>query len=517
MESQKISAYSELEMTQEMPRTLIIRFVGNADEIAPLFLSFDELLFGFAIVTLSPQMLQTVLTHPQIVYVETPKQFAPQLASGKQESCILPLTRSGLSGAGVICAVIDTGIDYRNPEFIRPDKSSRIVAIYDDATREFYTRKTINSALAGETALPSVASSPHGTYVATIMAGNSGVAYESDLLILKLQNEGDDYSTTTSLMRCFTYAVKTAEALSKPLCINLSYGTNNGSHMGDSLIEQYINMLTTYGQTSIIVGSGNDGAGQHCAQGSLTRVSPNNTVAFSTGQSTGTFYLLVYTLASDSISVSLAPPSTDYEVKTAVSGPSPYSLYREHAFLITQTDRIGGIWTVTLSGAQEPFTDSFYRMYLSVPADFDARFFTPSQQGTFTIPSTAADVISVGAYNAVFDAYAPFSGRGFVSYLDTENGRQPLAVKPELVAPGVSVRLPDGTIVNGTSFAAPFVSGTAALMMQWGIVLGNDPTMYGLTVKSNMIKGARPLRGEPLRPNDRTGYGALCAENSLPI
>ena len=61
------------------------------------------------------------------------------------------------------------------------------------------------------------------------------------------------------------------------------------------------------------------------------------------------------------------------------------------------------------------------------------------------------------------------------------------------------------------------VSGAAALLMEWGIVRGNDVFLYGEKVKAYLRAGARPLRGERETPNDRVGFGALCVENSLPI
>ena len=91
-----------------------------------------------------------------------------------------------------------------------------------------------------------------------------------------------------------------------------------------------------------------------------------------------------------------------------------------------------------------------------------------------TIPATARRVIAVGAYDSLVDSYADFSGRG---------GRMLPYLKPDLVAPGVNIvaPVPGGgyRIVTGTSFATPFVSGSAALLMQWGIVNGNDPYLYG--------------------------------------
>ena len=43
---------------------------------------------------------------------------------------------------------------------------------------------------------------------------------------------------------------------------------------------------------------------------------------------------------------------------------------------------------------------------------------------------------------------------------------------------------------SGTSFATPFVTGGAALMMEWGIIKENDPYLYGEKVKAYMQKGS---------------------------
>ena len=128
-----------------------------------------------------------------------------------------------------------------------------------------------------------------------------------------------------------------------------------------------------------------------------------------------------------------------------------------------------------------------------------------------TIPATARRIIAVGAYDSLVDSYADFSGRG---------SRMLPYLKPDLVAPGVNIvaPVPGGSyrIVTGTSFAAPFVSGAAALLMQWGIVNGNDPYLYGEKVKAYFRRGARPLSGYEMYPNEEVGWGAFCLENSFP-
>ena len=132
------------------------------------------------------------------------------------------------------------------------------------------------------------------------------------------------------------------------------------------------------------------------------------------------------------------------------------------------------------------------------------------KSGSVTAPGCSKKIITVGSSDML-------SGKQAIS------GRGPTfecVCKPDLVAPGVNIvaPVPGGgyRIVTGTSFAAPFVSGAAALLMQWGIVNGNDPYLYGEKVKAYLRKGARPLPGYEEYPNEEVGWGALCLENSFP-
>ena len=69
---------------------------------------------------------------------------------------------------------------------------------------------------------------------------------------------------------------------------------------------------------------------------------------------------------------------------------------------------------------------------------------------------------------------------------------------------------------TGTSMATPFVTGSAALLMQWGIIDGNDAYLYGEKMKAYLIRGARKLPGFTAYPNPVLGWGALCTANSIP-
>ena len=138
-------------------------------------------------------------------------------------------------------------------------------------------------------------------------------------------------------------------------------------------------------------------------------------------------------------------------------------------------------------------------------------FYRPVATETLTIPSTAAKVITVGAYDSRLNAYADFSGRG--------GGGLPYP-KPDLVAPGVAITAPapEGSYasVTGTSFSTPFVTGSAALLMEWGIVRKNDPFLWGEKVKAYLRRGTKPLPGFDRYPNESVGWGRLCLESSLP-
>lgn len=198
--------------------------------------------------------------------------------------------------------------------------------------------------------------------------------------------------------------------------------------------------------------------------------------------------------------------------------PAPYMTAQElyfdflPAYGSRYLDR--GVWTFELRPLR--VITGNYTFYLPSEAvrSADTRFVRTTPDVTLTIPSTAVKVVTVGAYDPVYESYADFSGRGYL-YQDQVNSRtSDTFVKPDLVAPGVGVLAPnrDGgySPVTGTSFAAPFATGAAALLMQWGIVMKNDPYLYGEKVKAYLRKGAKPIRGVAEYPDSRVGaYGII--------
>ena len=193
--------------------------------------------------------------------------------------------------------------------------------------------------------------------------------------------------------------------------------------------------------------------------------------------------------------------------------PKPYTRYQEiYMDLIPVNQYIdSGIWIIRI--IPEVSVVGRYDMWL--PGNQSINTFTgflkPDPEITLTIPSATDKAISVGAYDTSTDKVASFSGRGFTR----ENNQ----IKPDIVAPGVNIRSAatggGTTVLSGTSMATPFVTGSAALMMEWGIVRGNDPYLYGEKIKAYLIRGAKHLPGYEQWPNKQAGWGALCLRDGL--
>lgn len=193
--------------------------------------------------------------------------------------------------------------------------------------------------------------------------------------------------------------------------------------------------------------------------------------------------------------------------------PSPYSQSQEiYLELLPRGDYVDtGIWTLELAAGE--IRDGHYHIWLPSSAALNGgtRFLRASADMTLTIPSTARRIAAIGAYDSRTLTYADFSGRG---------GNCDLREKPVLVAPGVRIltTAPGGTYAEatGTSFATPFATGAAALLLQWGIVDGHAPYLYGEKAIAYLKKGTRPLPAYAEYPNPEVGWGTLCVLGSIP-
>ena len=523
---------------------LIVRYTGSLDGLRTRYpqIRIRELLNQYAVLIVPETLVDAVSQETVIEYLEKPKQLYFELQAGKAASCINAVQQGmnnpfGLFGKGTIVAVIDTGIRAESMEFRNADGSTRILNIWDQTTGTEYDRSQIDEALQNETkdtaGIPGADVLGHGTQVAAIACGSSGVAAQADILVVKLGLAAKNgFPRTTQLMEALDYVVRKAIDYGKPLAVNISFGNNYGDHTGSSLLENFINDIADSWKCSICIGSGNEGLGAVHTGGTLTEDMEETVELAVSSYETG-LSIQIWKDYWDDIAVEIIAPSgrnlgriqensrvsriryEDMELLTYFGEPSPFRIRQEiYIDMIPQTVYIqSGLWKFRL--IPRSIRNGRYDMWLPAQGalNFGTGFTSPDSASTFTIPSAAAKAVTVGAYDAGTGSAAPFSGQGYI----VEIGGS-LMVKPELAAPGVNVLVPSVSSmarVSGTSYATPFVTGSAALLMEWGIVRGNDAFLYGEKLKAYLIKGAEPLAGAAV-PDTQTGWGRLCLKNSLP-
>ena len=288
--------------------------------------------------------------------------------------------------------------------------------------------------------------------------------------------------------------------------------------------------MANVGRSVICVGTGNNGNDRIHTAGKL-RQGQTDMIEMSIGSYETTLNLQLWKAYADEIEISIETPSGERlpelsekigtqryragetDLLIYYGKPGPFQVTQEiyFDFIPVGTYLTSGIWKLYLRGRR--IKEGNYNLWLPGGNILNpvTGFYHPTAVETLTIPSTAAKVVTVGAYDSRLNAFADFSGRG---------GKQLTYFKPDLVAPGVDVTapVPGGgySSMTGTSFAVPFVTGAAALMMEWGIARRNDPFLWGEKVKAYLRRGAQPLPGFEKYPNESVGWGRLCLVESMP-
>lgn len=526
---------------------LLIRYNDDITDLVDRYLTrIYYLLAGYAIIEIKEVYINAFAADSRILYVDKPKSVDQQVSYAQYASCLSGtfINNYGLDGNGTLLAVIDSGIDYRHNEFIR-DGKSRILELWDQQAEyqkeyvnpyelgRIYTNEELNAILDGNYtgSLPSEDRSGHGTQVTAIAAGtNIGVAPQTELLIIKVGSDtASRLPTTLGMILGIDYALRKGIERNQPISVNLSYGNNYGSHKGDSLMENYINDVSRLAVCSISTGTGNDAINRRHQRVILGNTS-YRMIDLLVSDYVTSFNLQLWKNYNDRFDVMIITPNGDIVLtlsesqnigtgtyrNTFVKGiygtPNPYNRNQEIFVSFQRRDNYidKGQWKVLIHPKQ--IVSGVVDAYLPIRASLtgNVEFLNPTEFGTLTIPSTAEGLITVAAYDQNVDDFAYFSGRGY-----TANDQ----IKPDLAAPGVDIYTAypgnDYSFASGTSMAVPFVSGSACLLMQWGIVNENDPFLYGEKLKASLIRGAKRIKSVRTYPNIYVGWGTLCVENSI--
>lgn len=517
-----------------MDYEVIVKYNGDITFLEQeLGVSVELLGYNYAIITAdTPQKVDNLLNYTQIEYVEKPFILETQDTQSLSSTGITGFKeRTKLTGKGTLLGLIDSGIDYNIPIFKDKDGNSKILYYWDQSIDgnppngfkegTLYTNEDINKAINGEIQIPISSTSTHGTHTAGIACS---VANEADMIVVRVgRRQTDTFSKSTEFMRAIKFVLDRALELQRPIAINISYGSNEGSHRGESLFEQYIDQMCSFWKNNIVVAAGNNATKAGHKRINIKNDENNDTlVEMEVGQNEKILNINIWPSFVDNFNLYLVSPtgkstqpiSQDSGLikniigNTRINGVfypiAPYSLSRRITIeLKSDTEIIPGIWTLLFTPIK--LVDGNVDIYLptSEGITIDTRFLEPSKVLTVTVPGTASKVITVGSFNSRTDVVSTFSGEG-----DIDGG----IIKPDLLAPGEEIvsYLPGGSTgaLTGTSMATPHVTGVCSLLMQWGIVEGNDLFLYSQKVKSVLIEYAR-RNPQYTYPNNSRGYGFL--------
>lgn len=463
----------------------------------------------------------------------------------------------GFAGEGVLIGFIDTGIDFVSDAFKKPDGTTRISSIWDQNQEVYgqeapaygygavFTEEKINEALESDnpySIVPSLDEDGHGTFIASVAAGNEGVSPESDIIMVKLKQaksflrqfylipaEANCYSED-DIMFAIKYLVEQAAILGKPLVICLGIGTNQGGHTGGTYIETYLNSITQLRGIGVCVSAGNEtGFGTHFHVSGISGDSED--VEISVGSNDKGFTLELWGRAPGVLEVSVVSPTGEIFDNISPVKSMTYSrtfLYEGTTVYVETTVVEGttgdpmvlfrfenpteGIWIIRVKGEGSTAQLGF-DAWLPIHGfnNSDTRFVSPSPDTTICSPGNARGIITVAGYDYRNNSIYVNSSRGYTRM----DGIKPDIAAPAVDVQGVLARRMDGLTGSGlyirrsgTSIASAVTAGGIALILQWAVVEGNAINITNESIKRILMIGANRTMGMTY-PNRQWGYGTI--------
>lgn len=461
-----------------------------------------------------------------------------------------------LRGNGILIAIIDTGIDYTNPIFIREDGTSKIVALWDqtiDSENQYpaitfygteYSAEQINLALRSNNPLeivPSVDEIGHGTMLAGVLVGSevtnsnfSGVVPEADIIVIKLKQAKQnlrDFFIIPADVPCYQendilwslqFILDTVLKLQRPCSVCLGLGSSQGSHDARGPLNNTISFFANFSGLSFSISAGNEGNMQRHFFSTIDPSVESSTVELIVGENERGFSMELWGSLPNTYSVDILSPAGEYVPRISESIHESkeigfifeattisvnYWLIESHSgeqlILMRFRNPSPGIWKFQVYSRGD-LTGS-YHIWLPMNGFISdlTYFVNPDRFTTVTSPGNAIAPITVTAYNPANDALYDQASRGY----SRDN-----IIKPELAAPGVNVVVPTlakgFATASGTGLAAAHTAGITAIMLEWGIVRGYYPEINSTVIKQYLIRGAK--RSNFLQyPNQDWGYGII--------
>lgn len=470
---------------------VIVRFADERAE-PPVGLTVLTRSGRIAVAELSLDRLQEVASSAAVTRIRLPRAYHLNddecLASIRAER-VQP--RLGVTGKGVIVGVLDTGIDWSHPDFIREDGTSRILYILDlsDSLKYkkyeelgdrgpfgsiLYTRGMIRKALAGEGVVRERDYFGHGTHVTAVAAGSAfrapasqltygGVAPGADIVFVKVTATPHDSSLTdAAIMNGAWFVDSVAHALGQPYVLNLSLGGSTGAHDGTDELDEYLAALVAPGKTgrAVVAAAGNSRVDRVHAAGDFSQ-EPDSVVwleidvLVGMGGSMNEVYFEAW-LSDDNPGVSVTVVSP----RDSAYGPFADGYGMGSSAGIT---RDGQITVNNAYGGVEPQNGN---RLVSISL-LDASWFKPDPLHT-TFYSIRSGVWKIGlrATKGKFDAYlygSRWVQTAFRNYYTQSGTVESPAAHPDIIAVGAYVARDDYTTLDPPGGSGAALRGAPAL------------------------------------------------------
>jgi minor extracellular serine protease Vpr len=434
----------------------------------------------------------------------------------------------GVSGAGVIVAIFDRGIDWRHDDFRNADGTTRIEAILDlsDDTGKtapgntygvgtLYTRAQINAALAGGPALATRDAVGHGTATAGGCCGNGrasvggkyiGLAPNATVVIVKAVTEGAvahgaipaeaPYYVPGRFPAALQFVKDTAARLAMPAVVLWNFGSIGGATDGSGTLAQLIDATVGAGKPGIVIvtGTGDDGGADNHASGSVAAgATLDLMVQKGTSNPTTTLRLELWYAGADRFDVSVVSPSGTFGPYAAPVNAG--TVQQSTADFIFTQNGPGG--AATLNGKRRILLDltgppGMYTVKLKGAVVTNGVFNASLNPGRTVAPASTDNrfLNFVAAGSSIWDAATAFSNIAPNDYYF----KPWLGGNPGELWPGSSIGPTyDGRL--GPDFSAPGEGTIVALGADsfWSTANPNIPGGNGKYVYHGAVSGAAPV------------------------
>jgi subtilisin family serine protease len=507
--------------------------------------------------TVPVSALSTVDDHAWIRRVEAPHLLLPRLdeARGPATGVDVAIDQHGLTGAGVLLAVVDTGVDWRHPDFRHEDGTTRFERFVhahaidngDESRFDVFDAKALDAALEGEGTVPVGDPQGHGTHCASIAAGNGrgsggqfrGVATAAVLMAVRSEPLLDTHSIE-GIRQAFELAG------SRPAVISMSLGGHLGPHDGTTALENEIARMTGPGRI-VVIAAGNEGNDQIHDQGQLVE-GEDLVIPIRVGDEQLQF-VDVWIPRGDEVDLWVQTPDgarhePDGSVQQTVFGAFRADFVEDqingdqNLTLLIGEGRLNHRWSIRIhpttvlhgvvhawAGTANASTSAFLfpdatssDHSVGMPGTEERAIVVASAVSRNRAPTVDGELVTE---DLTLGGLSPFSSHG-----PTRIGIQ----KPDVAAPGqyVTAALAGGSemataarfrprhsptpgyiTIQGTSMATPFVAGVIALLLEREPTLTPEEVQQRLRVTSRRDRQTGPVW------NPSSGWGKLDARALL--